>query len=164
MGWICGYIKNVGYFVVFASLIRLAVPKGSFRSYVDMFIGIVFIIIMLSPFEGMFRMGSSDLEDHIYSRSAELGRALISAEGFEEGAEIAKKEHKRLIEERAESLCGECFSGVRAEAVLGDDFDVEEIRIWGRQKPGADPTGLKGELSAIFGVGEDKIFFCGEVE
>jgi len=84
------YLRNITYYLLFASLVGLIAPTGKYRKYINWVMGLVLLVLMLQPimsivggqipvtqwFEGMFAYEQTDNGSYEHWREAHLSAAF----------------------------------------------------------------------------------------
>lgn len=90
---IYSYIRNIGYFMIFSAVVRLLIPEGSFRAYINLFLGLMFMVVMLNPISRFVKTELPKLQDYVLKNGAAAGQELFG--GGEENRDIVTEEYKK---------------------------------------------------------------------
>ncbi|MCD8090674.1 MAG: stage III sporulation protein AF [Clostridiales bacterium] len=155
---IYAYIRNIGCFMVFASVVRLLVPQGSFRDYINLFLGLIFTVIMLNPLSAFIKTDLPKLQDYIIKNGAAAAELFEAAE--DEGSETVYSTYKKMAEERTAELCSGYIEEAEVSVLIDENFNISEVYIKG--KIIKDCAELIKLISKLYGTEEDKIITAGE--
>lgn len=154
------YIKNIGCFAVFSAIVRMISPEGSFKSYINMFLGLVFIVVMLNPLSVILKTAMPELKDYVMREGAGLGAELFRED--DENRDIVVSQYRTLAEERISGLCEGYVEGASVRAEIEDDFSLRAVYIEGTLI--GDGEKLISVIDRVFGCGEENIFLSAKEE
>lgn len=66
------YIKNIAICIIFSAFITMLLPTNSFKKYVDIVLGFIIIIVVLSPLKNIIFKNNNSLELKIFSNASQL--------------------------------------------------------------------------------------------
>ncbi|MCL2873878.1 MAG: stage III sporulation protein AF [Defluviitaleaceae bacterium] len=67
MSYINDYVRNIAFFLIFASFAGIILPEGKYKKYINVVLGLVLIVILLSPFYRFLSTGNFDVDELIDS-------------------------------------------------------------------------------------------------
>ncbi|MCD7777686.1 MAG: stage III sporulation protein AF [Clostridiales bacterium] len=153
---IYNYIRNIGCFMIFSSVVRLLIPQNSFRDYVNLFLGLIFTVVMLNPLSTFIKTDLPRLEDYVIKNGASVGAELFGADS-EKSRDIVTDEYEKTFEKRISELCKGYIDGAETEVEIDEYFDISAVYIKG--KASKDTSELKRLISGLCGIGEENIIF-----
>ena len=115
MSYINEYVRNIAFYLIFMSLSGIILPEGKYKKYINVILGLVLIVILLSPFYRFLSTGNFDVD--------ELIDALNISTAFASDIENYEEIRNRAIK-------GEFLSSLRthAENIIRDsDYDLNDI-------------------------------------
>ena len=63
MSYINEYVRNIAFYLIFMSLAGVILPEGKYKKYINVILGLVLIVILLSPFYRFLNTGNFDVDD-----------------------------------------------------------------------------------------------------
>lgn len=157
---IYSYIRNTGYFMIFSAVVRLLTPEDSFRAYINLFLGLMFMVVMLNPISRFVKTELPKLQDYVLKNGAAAGQELFG--GGEENRDIVTEEYKKALEERIEELCKAYVEEGSVSVQTDGSFNVTEVYIEGEIIK--DTGGLKRIVSQLCGLEKEYVIITGEWE
>lgn len=154
------YIKSIGYYIVFSSAVKMLVPNKKMREYVNMVLGLIFMVIVLNPISELINTGLPRLEDYIIKSGSELGKSAFNNSEYKQNEDIINNEYKEICENRIKDICNMYFEECDVEISFSKERGVEKIIIYGKE------IGKEQEcreiLKATYGIEDDCIIIYGE--
>ncbi|HIT91211.1 MAG TPA: stage III sporulation protein AF [Candidatus Merdenecus merdavium] len=124
-----GWIKNIAFFYIFVTMIMNLVPNNSYRKYIQFFIGILLILVIITPMMNRFGIGKSFDAQVVLG---EIKEGLHNLEGANKGLEDLKihelkKGYQLEIEKQIETIVlARGLYPVKVEVELSLDEKEEE--------------------------------------
>ena len=115
MSYINEYVRNIAFYLIFMSLSGIILPEGKYKKYINVILGLVLIIILMSPFYRFLSTGNFDVDELIDS----LNISTAFASNIENYEDI-----------RNRAIKGEFLASLRthAENIIRDsDYDLNDI-------------------------------------
>ncbi len=145
------YVMDIGYFMVFSSLVRLFMPSGSFRAYINMFLGLIFMLIILNPISAFIKTGLPSLEDYIIKSSGEISEEMRERAALNENEDIILKEYSAALSERIMAISEGYIEDPRVEVTTDETLKPKAVKVTGKGTALA-ASELKAALSHIYGI------------
>lgn len=124
MGFLNGWITNIILFILLAIIIDLLLPNSSMQKYVKLVVGLLLIVIVITP---LFQIFSTDIDDVLQSINLKSG---IQEKNIENSIEMKKKEIQ--ASQRAyilEQMAVQMKSDVNEELVQKYGLTVQHISL-----------------------------------
>jgi stage III sporulation protein AF len=131
MGEIYSWVKNIIIFLVLTTIISNLLGKSNYKKYINLVIGIILVILVISPLLKLFKLG--DTLDYFFSinilstQAKDINGKLIEMEEGQMSAII--KEYKEDIKEQVSKL------------LKGQDLFLVSIEITVDEKEGSETFG-----------------------
>lgn len=113
------WVHNIAVFIIFYSIVKMVMPKTHYRKYVELILGLIFIIIVASPLinvmgmDNMLTMNIVKQELKISEASLKENQSYLNTKQ----QEIIEKEYKDLLREQLKRL-------VEEEGLYIDDYTI----------------------------------------
>ncbi|WP_363551535.1 stage III sporulation protein AF [Caldifermentibacillus hisashii] len=103
MEFLTSWITNIILFILLAVTVELLLPQTGLQKYVKMVLGLLLIIIFLTP---VFKLFSVDIDNLLNRATGKLGEEKISLENSieKQKIEIQKDQHAYILEQTAVQL------------------------------------------------------------
>ncbi len=155
------YIMNIGYFMIFSALVRLFMPGGSFRAYVDMFLGLIFMMIMLNPISAFIKTGLPMLEDYILKSGVRISDDIYDGTSAMENEDMIYREYSHMLIERIKTIAEGYIDSPEVDVETDGKLKPESIVVVGiGSRESAEE--LEKTLDGIFGEGKTEVIISGE--
>lgn len=66
------YIKNIAVCIIFSAFVAMLLPNNNFKKYVDIVLGFIMIIVVLSPFKGFIFKEGKSFEFEVFSKTSQI--------------------------------------------------------------------------------------------
>ena len=150
------YIMNIGYFMIFSALVRLFMPGGSFRAYVDMFLGLIFMMIMLNPISAFIKTGLPMLEDYILKSGVRISDDIYDGTSAMENEDMIYREYSHMLIERIKTIAEGYIDSPEVDVETDGKLKPESIVVVGiGSRESAEE--LEKTLDGIFGEGKTEV-------
>lgn len=101
------WIKTISCFLIFMAIVLNILPKNNYRKYIGVFMGVLLIIVVMSPIKDIFNAGgifnafydSEEVEQKKKELEYMIDNAMTNSEQYEE-------EYKGIVEAGLSSLLG----------------------------------------------------------
>ncbi|MCM3797178.1 stage III sporulation protein AF [Caldibacillus thermoamylovorans] len=139
MEFLTSWITNIILFILLAVIVELLLPQTGLQKYVKMVLGLLLIIIFLTP---VFKLFSVDIDNLLNTATGKLGEEKISLENSieKQKIEIQKDQHAYILEQTAVQL------EEMTEKELMKQFDYQFAHI---QLNVSDTIGLTNSIEDI---------------
>ncbi|KIO62957.1 hypothetical protein B4064_0431 [Caldibacillus thermoamylovorans] len=139
MEFLASWITNIILFILLAVIVELLLPQTGLQKYVKMVLGLLLIIIFLTP---VFKLFSVDIDNLLNRATGKLGEEKISLENSieKQKIEIQKDQHAYILEQTAVQL------EEMTEKELMKQFDYQFAHI---QLNVSDTIGLTNSIEDI---------------
>lgn len=139
MEFLTSWITNIILFILLAVIVELLLPQTGLQKYVKMVLGLLLIIIFLTP---VFNLFSVDIDNLLNRATGKLGEEKISLENSieKQKIEIQKDQHAYILEQTAVQL------KEMTEKELMKQFDYQFAHI---QLNVSDTIGLTNSIEDI---------------
>ncbi|CEE01996.1 MULTISPECIES: stage III sporulation protein AF [Bacillaceae] len=139
MEFLTSWITNIILFILLAVIVELLLPQTGLQKYVKMVLGLLLIIIFLTP---VFKLFSVDIDNLLNRATGKLGEEKISLENSieKQKIEIQKDQHAYILEQTAVQL------EEMTEKELMKQFDYQFAHI---QLNVSDTIGLTNSIEDI---------------
>ncbi|WP_368996432.1 stage III sporulation protein AF [Caldifermentibacillus hisashii] len=139
MEFLTSWITNIILFILLAVIVELLLPQTGLQKYVKMVLGLLLIIIFLTP---VFKLFSVDIDNLLNRATGKLGEKKISLENSieKQKIEIQKDQHAYILEQTAVQL------EEMTEKELMKQFDYQFAHI---QLNVSDTIGLTNSIEDI---------------
>jgi stage III sporulation protein AF len=139
MEFLTSWITNIILFILLAVTVELLLPQTGLQKYVKMVLGLLLIIIFLTP---VFKLFSVDIDNLLNRATGKLGEEKISLENSieKQKIEIQKDQHAYILEQTAVQL------EEMTEKELMKQFDYQFAHI---QLNVSDTIGLTNSIEDI---------------
>jgi len=139
MEFLTSWITNIILFILLAVIVELLLPQTGLQKYVKMVLGLLLIIIFLTP---IFKLFSVDIDNLLNRATGKLGEEKISLENSieKQKIEIQKDQHAYILEQTAVQL------EEMTEKELMKQFDYQFAHI---QLNVSDTIGLTNSIEDI---------------
>lgn len=139
MEFLTSWITNIILFILLAVIVELLLPQTGLQKYVKMVLGLILIIIFLTP---VFKLFSVDIDNLLNRATGKLGEEKISLENSieKQKIEIQKDQHAYILEQTAVQL------EELTEKELMKQFDYQFAHI---QLNVSDTIGLTNSIEDI---------------
>ncbi len=117
-----GWIRDIAFYTLLMTVVLHVLPEKSQKKYLQFFMGIVLIILVISPALEWTGLGSR--LDETYTRQT-FDSELMKFRGKQKALE---EEYQRRIEESLEEA-GPEEAGYEADPRKGEDIGIPEIQI-----------------------------------
>ena len=122
------YIRNIMYLVIFMTFVGIVSPAGSYKKYVDLVLGLVLIIVVISPVASMLGTGAgASAAGEAVARILD-GSDIAALTDYDEAYFLGQRE--RMLGEHVNAiirtqldalLTGTAFAVYRSEARFASD-------------------------------------------
>ncbi|MCB5933680.1 stage III sporulation protein AF [Caldibacillus thermoamylovorans] len=139
MEFLTSWITNIILFILLAVTVELLLPQTGLQKYVKMVLGLLLIIIFLTP---VFKLFSVDIDNLLNRATGKLGEEKISLENSieKQKIEIQNDQHAYILEQTAVQL------EEMTEKELMKQFDYQFAHI---QLNVSDTIGLTNSIEDI---------------
>lgn len=139
MEFLTSWITNIILFILLAVIVELLLPQTGLQKYVKMVLGLLLIIIFLTP---VFKLFSVDIDNLLNRATGKLGEEKISLENSieKQKIEIQKDQHAYILEQTAVQM------EEMTEKELMKQFDYQFAHI---QLNVSDTIGLTNSIEDI---------------
>jgi len=122
------YIRNLAVFMLFMTMVGIVIPKGNYKTYIDLIMGFVLIFIMISPIYNFINRGAFDEAMEFFENIADMEniQELQLRQGFYEDAQmelIAHNVRAGLSLQLEELIISEGFTPTSINFVLSQDSE-----------------------------------------
>lgn len=97
------WITNIILFVLLAVIVELLLPQSAMQKYVKMVLGLLLILIILSP---IMKLLSTDVDEwlHLFDKTSARGEVLLEKEIENQKLEIQAQQHAYILKEMSDKL------------------------------------------------------------
>ena len=113
------YIRNIMYLVIFMAFVGIIMPGGSYKKYVDIVLGLILIIVIISPVASFF--GAETRAEETVKRLFDEGEVAAAAMG---GANFTDQRGRMLNDS-----INEIVSAQLAELLAGTGFTLYDSQV-----------------------------------
>lgn len=129
------YIKSIAFFIIFMAFIEIVLPNGKYRSYINLVLGIILIIMMIQPVNKLLYKFNISIDNEILNANYELDKSIIEKESQyynEKQKEIILNSFRDKIKEQITYLLEDyaVVSNIEIELISNENnIQIEKIFI-----------------------------------
>ncbi|RDY30395.1 stage III sporulation protein AF [Lachnotalea glycerini] len=123
------WIKNIAFYIILVTAVMNVIPNNNFKKYINLFTGMIMIILVLSPickFMGINTRLDTNFIKNIYSQ--ELNSVKVDSYHIsKESASNLLDQYKEEIGNQVEKIVNkEGYYMVNADVIMNEDSNSEE--------------------------------------
>ncbi|MDR1912997.1 MAG: stage III sporulation protein AF [Clostridiales bacterium] len=127
------YIKNLAYFLIFSSFVGIILPNEKYKKYIDLCLGLVFVIMMLTPISHIIRMKEFPVNEFFEGLDNRVTKVDLPefAEYETLQRELIEKAFNEQVFNQLKGICGKAgFELIESDARTSKDFSaIEKMKI-----------------------------------
>lgn len=123
------WIKNIAFYMILVTAVMNVIPNNNYKKYINLFTGIIMIILVVSPISSLLGMSTrldTNYIKNIYNQ--ELSNIKVDAYQISEtSSSKLLEEYKEEISNQVEEIVNkEGYYVVEANVVMNEDRDSED--------------------------------------